>query len=189
MKTTYLFKEETTNGQKKLRIGTAEEFDSVKLRNRSLPAEERRYFIKEKALDLDQPDILIIEVDRDEYDKWNKENVIRCRNIKAAQRFTMMSMESVMQNVRTGKVEEFALSREDPMFEEVITDMMLEELRQMLADWQPWALDVLNARLEGRYDECVQEISQKYRVMEQTARRYVRQFEQKTKNFFGRCSF
>ncbi len=189
MKTAYLFKEETTNGQKKLRIGTAQEFAKIAEQNRTLPIEERRYFIKEKSLDPDSPDYLFIEVDRDEYDKWNKENVMRCRNIKAAQRFTMMSMELVLQNVHTGKLEESALLREDPMFEEVITEKMLEELRQMLADWQPWALDVLNARLEGRNDECVQEISQKYRVMEQTARRYIRQFEQKTKEFFGRCSF
>ena len=46
MNTTYLFKEETNNGQKKLRIGTGQEFDKIKLQNRSLPVEERRYFIK-----------------------------------------------------------------------------------------------------------------------------------------------
>ena len=47
MKTTYLFKEETTNGQKKLRIGTAQEFAKIAEQNRTLPIEERRYFIKE----------------------------------------------------------------------------------------------------------------------------------------------
>lgn len=36
MKTTYLFKEETTNGQKKLRIGTAQEFAKIAEQNRTL---------------------------------------------------------------------------------------------------------------------------------------------------------
>lgn len=189
MKTTYLFKEETANGQKKLRIGTRKEFERAVQENNESNRDNQRYFIREKSLDPDQPDLLIIEVDRSEYLKWKKEQVTCFRNNRAGKQYQHISMESVMNAVAHGKADEPALRGEDPMFEDVVTTMMLEELRLMLADWQPWALDILNARLEGRYDECVQEISQKYRVMEQTARRYVRQFEQKTKIFFGRCSF
>ena len=80
MNTTYLFKEETTNGQKKLRIGTAQEFAKVAEQNRALPIEKRRYFIKEKSLDPDSPDYLFIEVSREEYIQWNRENNARCKN-------------------------------------------------------------------------------------------------------------
>lgn len=85
MNTTYLFKEETNNGQKKLRIGTGQEFDKIKLQNRSLPVEERRYFIKEKSLDAENPDILFIEVSREEYIQWNRENNARYKNSLAGQ--------------------------------------------------------------------------------------------------------
>ena len=60
MNTTYLFKEETTNGQKKLRIGTRDEFKSVMQMNKENGEENRRYFIREKSLDPNQPDLLII---------------------------------------------------------------------------------------------------------------------------------
>lgn len=183
MNTTYLFKEETTNGQKKLRIGTAEEFDSIKLQNKSLPVEDRRYFIKEKSLDPDQPDVLLIEVDRDEYDKWNKENVMRCRNIKAAQRFTMMSMESVVQGIRTGKLEEAALFKENPMFEEADTRVLLEELCDELRKWKPWAVDMLHTYIQEGTEVCATQFGEKYGFSKATSWRYVRQFEQKIKNF------
>lgn len=109
MKTTYLFKEETTNGQKKLRIGTAQEFAKIAEQNRTLPIEERRYFIKEKSLDSDSPDYLFIEVDRDEYNQWNRENNARYKNTAAGQTYTMVSLEAVMNAVAHGKVDEAAL--------------------------------------------------------------------------------
>ena len=76
MNTTYLFKEETTNGQKKLRIGTAQEFAKVAEQNRTLPIEKRRYFIKEKSLDPDSPDYLFIEVSREPY-LCNRQHFVR----------------------------------------------------------------------------------------------------------------
>ena len=42
MNTTYLFKEETNNGQKKLRIGTRDEFNSVMLSNKEIGGHEKR---------------------------------------------------------------------------------------------------------------------------------------------------
>ena len=80
MNTTYLFKEETTNGQKKLRIGTRAEYEQIQEANKLVNKECRRYFIREKSLDPKRPDLLIIEVDRTEYQKWNRENMARCRN-------------------------------------------------------------------------------------------------------------
>lgn len=60
MKTTYLFKEETTNGQKKLRIGTAQEFAKIAEQNRTLPIEERRYFIITKIRKAKPTDVFSI---------------------------------------------------------------------------------------------------------------------------------
>lgn len=183
MKTTYLFKEETTNGQKKLRIGTAQEFAKIAEQNRTLPIEERRYFIKEKSLDSDSPDYLFIEVDRDEYNQWNRENNARYKNTAAGQTYTMVSLETVMNAVAHGKVEEAALYDHDAGYEECLAEILLEELCEELRNWKPWAMDMLQIYMKNGAEICAVKFANRYAVGESTARRYVRQFEQKIKKF------
>lgn len=141
MNTTYLFKEETTNGQKKLRIGTGQEFDGIKLKNRSLPVEERRYFIKEKSLDVDNPDILFIEVSREEYIMWNRENNARYKNNVAGQAYSMVSLESVKDAVDNGKVDEAVFYDYEDGYEDCLAEILLEELCEELRNWKPWAIE------------------------------------------------
>lgn len=189
MNTTYLFKEETTNGQKKLRIGTGQEFDEIKLQNRSLPVEERRYFIKEKSLDVENPDILFIEVSREEYIQWNRENNARYKNTLAGQTYSMESLESVLNAVAHGKVDEAALYDYEAGYEEVLDQAWLDELRKNLMEWRPWAGDLLDAYLEGEVSICSGMLAKKYGVSLQTTRKYVRQFEQRLKSFLEGVSF
>lgn len=122
MKTTYLFKEETANGQKKLRIGTRDEFNSVMLSNKEIGEENRRYFIREKSLDPNQPDLLIIEVDRTEYLEWKKEQVTRSRNYRLGKQYSQLSLERTVHASSQGKLDEPALYGEDPGFEDVLAD-------------------------------------------------------------------
>ena len=43
MGTTYLFKDKTENGQKKLRVGSRQEFIEILRRSNRQPADKRRY--------------------------------------------------------------------------------------------------------------------------------------------------
>ena len=183
MNTTYLFKEETNNGQKKLRIGTGQEFDKIKLQNRSLPVEERRYFIKEKSLDAENPDILFIEVSREEYIQLNRENNARYKNSLAGQTYSMVSLESVMNAVAHGKVDEAALYDYEAGYEECLADLLLEELCEELRKWKPWAEDMLRTYMTGGTEVCAIQFAEKYGFSKTTSWRYVRQFEQKVKKF------
>ena len=183
MNTTYLFKEETTNGQKKLRIGTRDEFKSVMQMNKEIGEENRRYFIREKSLDPNQPDLLIIEVDRSEYLEWKKEQVTRSRNYRLGKQYSQLSLERTVQASSQGKLDEPALYGEDPGFEDVLAGVMLDELREELRKWKPWAVDMLDIYMKNGAEICAVMFADRYGVGESTARRYVCHFEQKIKKF------
>lgn len=183
METTYLFKENTPDGSKKLRIGTRTEYEEAIRANKAQPEEKRRYFIREKSLDPDQPDLLIIEVDREMYGQWNRENIARCRNLKAMQEVKMVSLTAVEQRIGYNCVYEKALCKEDPLYDEVCAKMLFEALCQELSRWKPWAIDMLHTYLDKGADACPAEFAKRYGVGVSTARRYVRQFEQKIKIF------
>lgn len=183
MNTTYLFKEETTNGQKKLRIGTRDEFKSVMQMNKENGEENRRYFIREKSLDPNQPDLLIIEVDRSEYLEWKKEQVTRSRNYRLGKQYSHLSLERTVQASNQSKEDEPAIYGDDPGFEDVLAGVMLDELCEELRNWKPWAVDMLHTYMKNGTDVCAIQFGEKYGFSKATSWRYVRQFEQKVKKF------
>lgn len=164
METTHLFKEDTPDGSKKLRIGTRKEFEEVKQKNRTSPVEQQRYFIKEKSLDRKQPDILYIEVDRKEYNRWNKENVMRCRNLRAEREFKKVPLTSVERGVGYNRLYEQALCKEDPGYDDICAKMLFEALCQELSRWRPWAIDMLHTYLDSGAEICATEFSKRYGV-------------------------
>lgn len=189
MNATYLFKEETTNGQKRLRIGTRAEYEEAIRANKSLGVDERRYFIREKSLDRDHPDVLIIEVDRAEYEKWHRENNARCRNVRAAKQYKMFSLEAMNKELcNEGEIDQTVILDEG-QFEEILTNVCLDDFRKELKMWRSWAPDLLDVYLKGQEDRGADILSEKYGVSKQTTRKYVRQFEQRLKNFLEGVSF
>ena len=189
METTYLFKETTPDGSKKLRIGTRTEYEDAVQANKTLPKGKCRYFIREKSLDPDQPDLLIIEVDREMYGQWNRENIARCRNLKAAQELKMVPLTEVERGIGHNRTYEEALCKEDPLYDEVCTRMLFEALCEYLKDWRPWALDMLGTYLDDGANVCAMKFANKYGISVQTARKYIRQFEQRIKIFLEGVSF
>lgn len=183
METTYLFKEKKTDGSEGLRIGTRKEYEKAIQDGKTQPEGKRRYFIREKSLDPHKPDLLIIEVDRDAYRKWNRENIARCRNLKAARQIKKVSLTAAEQELDHNRIYERALCREDPMFEAVCTRMLFEALCEYLRDWRPWALDMLAIYLDEGANVCAMRFADRYGVSVQTARKYIRQFEQRIRTF------
>lgn len=183
METTYLFKENTPDGSKKLRIGTRIEYEEAIRANKAQPEEKRRYFIREKSLDPENPDLLIIEVDREMYGQWHRENNARCRNLKAAQEVKIVSLTAVERGISHNRTYEKTLCKEDHLYDEVCAKMLFEALCQELSRWRPWAIDMLHTYLDRGADICATEFSKRYGVSKTTSWRYVRQFEQRIKNF------
>ncbi len=183
MGTTYLFKDKTENGQKKLRVGSRQEFIEILRMSNRQPADKRRYFIREKSLDENQPDTLVIEVDRSTYNQWNKENGARLRNVRESKKYRIISMTSLNTDIYGKANNKPPEIREEMMYEDVITEILFLELREELRKWKPWALDMLNVYLSAGFEVGAAEFADRYQISKTTAWRYVRQFEQKVRNF------
>lgn len=67
----------------------------------------------------------------------------------------------------------------------VVDEILMDELKQALAVWKPWAPDLLEHYLAGRKRSCTAEMAEKYGVSEQVIRKYKRQFERFIKDFLG----
>ena len=65
---------------------------------------------------------------------------------------------------------------------------LMEELKEALAAWRPWAADLLELYLNGEKRACTEALSRKYGVSPQVIRKYKRQFEDFVKNFLGGVS-
>lgn len=93
MKTTYLVYKETNSGKKELAIATREEWDSVLATNRTLPREQRRFFIESRIREGNTWDCMFIETSREEYNKWHSQEAMRSRNLRAAKDYQVISLD------------------------------------------------------------------------------------------------
>ena len=66
MKTTYLVYRQV-NGVRRLVVATPAEWDAILKENRGLPAERRRYFIKDCFADGDELDCMYIEMEQQKH--------------------------------------------------------------------------------------------------------------------------
>ena len=70
----------------------------------------------------------------------------------------------------------------------VCDSVLMEELKEALAAWRPWATDLLELYLNGQKRACTEVLSRKYGVSPQVIRKYKRQFEEFVKKFLGGVS-
>lgn len=75
MKVTYLVFENGIGSA--LRVATKEEWNRIMAENRTLPREQRRFFIRDCIEDCEVIDSLYIEVDKDSYDVYLRRIVIK----------------------------------------------------------------------------------------------------------------
>lgn len=171
MKNTYLARHFKENGKAYLVEVTGDEWKKIITANKTLPVEERRYFIAHCIEEPDGIDRMYIEVSKNEYQKWNSENTSAGKKRKYKNQYTLVSLDDYLldqDNLFHGEV-----VTDDKKFEdEVMDSLSMYELKEKLAAWQPWALDLLEAYLSGRKKECTAEIADKYGVSKQTARSY-----------------
>ena len=188
MKNTYLINKPQKDGRTALCTATAEEWLAAVSSNRNLPTERRRYFIADCIEDGKEIDRIVIEVDYDEYRRWNSRHTVSERSRRAGKEYQFLSPDAVLNEADDITLLECLGSMED-METAVISEMIMDELKKQLFAWKPWAVDLLAYYLAGKKKSCTAAMAKKYGVSEQVIRKYKRQFEKFVKNFFEGVSF
>ena len=114
MKSTYLIFEDVVNGNQTLRTATAEEWNAILQYNRTAPKEQRRYFIRDSFDDCGKLDCMFIEVTREKYEEWHREQSAKYRNRKSKAAYLHISLDAANLNRHDGiKTDVKALSVND----------------------------------------------------------------------------
>lgn len=98
-------------------------------------------------------------------------------------------MEDIVRSVNYDKCNEPTLCGPDSAYEAACDNILLAKLHEEMGEWKPWAGALLDAYLAGEIATCPFELAEQYGVSLQTARKYVRQFEQRLKIFLEGVSF
>ena len=188
MKNTYLVRVMTGPMAGTLKTASLEEWVSILRKNKGLPPESRRYFIIDCIIEDEELDRMYIEVDRDAYDEWHRDNQAAYRNRMWKKLFLHLSMDTVIDETEGVTLHDYVPS-EYSVEKHAYSNLTMATLRAQLSEWKPWGLDLLNAYLVGDSKLCTKDLATKYKVSEQTIRKYKRQFKNFVKNFFKGVSF
>lgn len=179
MKTTYL----VFDKMNQLRVATKEEWNRIMVENRSLPREQRRFFIQDCFEDGGILDCMYIEATKEDYDRWHAENQRRYRQRQSSGKAEILSIDvSTQTNDNEGMIDVI----DDGVDWEnmILSDLCLKELRSRLAAWRVWANELLDYYLAGEQMAATKILSEKYSVSEQLIRRRKRELESYIKNNF-----
>lgn len=182
MKTTYLVYKEANSGKKELVVATREVWNSILATNRTLPREQRRFFIENRIREGNTWDCMFIETSREEYNKWHSQEAMRSRNLRAARDYQIISLDhgcSFDDDV------EFAETLADStnFEEEVASDMFMADLRAALSAWRAWANELLDYYLAGKRLESTRILSKKYGVSAVTIQKRKKMLDQFIKEY------
>ena len=161
---------------------TLEEWIAILRKNKSLPAEKKRRFIIDCIIENDKLDRIYIEVDQDTYREWHRANQAAYRNRIAKKQFLHMSLDEEVKNGDGDALRDVLLSY-NSLERDTEFAIVFEEFYNELRAWQPWAIDLLNAYIDGESRGCTKKLAQKYGVTERQMRNYKRQFSQKIKSY------
>ena len=165
-----------------------EEWVAILRKNKTLPAEAKRYFIIDCIIEDEQLDRMYIEVDRDIYNEWHRENQAAYRNRISKNLRPHLSLDAVVDNTEAITLHDIVPS--GYCLENHAAAMMnISYIREHLKKWKPWANDLLDAMFAGTFRDCTHELAQKYGVTDRHFRRYKRQFIQELKSLQKVCPF
>ena len=175
-RTTYLVYKPQSDGTTLLDVATIEEWNAILKRNQGLPVQQRRCFILDAIEDSSDIDLMYVEVTPEEYRKWHSGRVISERNRKNKKKHKHISLNTTV--TAEGTEELLNVIPSDYRLDEIVHDrVLMEELRNALCSWMPWANDILDVYLSGRQRHATTLLAKKYAVSEQTIRSYKRRFE------------
>lgn len=180
-KTVYLIKTSSQPAAPLKEVSNTEWYEIVKESNK-LPKAERRYFIIDSIIDGGYADRIVIEVSEPEYKKWDAVRKAKVREFASAMDYDLVSFESAV--VNGVPLAETLLSSED-VSEDGIYDLLLQELRAALADWNSWGPDLLAKYLNDEQRKSTAWLAEKCGVSEKQARIYRKRFDEFIKNFLS----
>ena len=171
-----------------LKCISLEEWVAILRKNKTLPAESKRYFIIDCIIEDEELDRMFIEVDRDTYNEWHRDNQAAYRNRIAKNLFLHLSMDVEIENGKGDTLRDI-LPSDYALEAHAASNLTMAKLRAELEAWKPWALVLLKAYITGDGKICTKKIATQYHVSEQTIRKYKRQFKEFIKDFFEGVSF
>lgn len=188
MKITYLINQAQPDGAMHLTAVSAAEWQSAVYANKDFPPERQRYFIRDYIADGDNIDCMVIEVSADEYIQWDKDRSAARRNREAGKNFHVSFLDAPFAGMDRTMARLEQLPDQTQLESMVCDSVLMEELKEALAAWRPWATDLLELYLNGQKRACTEVLSRKYGVSPQVIRKYKRQFEEFVKKFLGGVS-
>lgn len=175
MKTTYLVYKQV-DGIRQLIAATQEEWDAIMKRNRGLPIEQRRCFIRDCFEGGDGLDCMFIEVTAAEYREWNSKNTVTQRKRKAGAIYSLLSLDAGVPETGLESLHESVPS--DFSLERLATDhLLIEELKAALRKWKPWAEELLELYLSGAKRSCTKDLCERYQVSDRAVQKRKMAFE------------
>lgn len=182
MRITYLVFKDADIVKKELVVATATEWKKIMNDNRTLPKEQRRYFIKDCICDGGDPDYMYIETTKEEFDKWHSRHEYDSEKRNYKNQFAFVSLSE-------DRSEDVKYTLEDVLDDgfnvekEVISEIMLQELRKALAKWREWGVEMLDYYLNNQKFSCSKELVAKYGVSYKTVAKWKERFEEFVVNF------
>ena len=152
--------------------------------NRTLPREQRRFFIRDCFIDGDVMDSLFVEATKEDYDEWHREYQKQYRKRVREGGVVVFSVD--MPTRTSAGLPLIEILSDDLSWEEkMIDDILLSDLRQKLAIWRDWANELLDFYLSGEQMHATKILAAKYGVSEQIIRRRKRELESFVKKYFN----
>ena len=188
MKNTYLVRVMTGPMAGTLKTASLEEWVSILRKNKGLPPESKRYFIIDCIIEDEELDRMYIEVDRDAYDEWHRDNQAAYRNRITKNLFLHLSLDAVVDNAE-GVTLHDTIPSGYSLETHASSNMNMDYIRTQLKEWKPWANELLNALLAGTYRECTRELAQKYGMTDRAMQYNKQQFIRKLKIFLKELRF
>ena len=93
MKNTFLVFNDPMNPDSGLRVANIQEWDQILKRNKTLPREQRRFFITDAFEDCGEIDCMYIETTQEEYNKWHSQKVYSERKRQYEAEYRKVSLQ------------------------------------------------------------------------------------------------
>lgn len=189
MKTTYLVNQEQPDGSVCLAVVSSTVWRTIVERNKQRPLDQQRYFIIDYITDNSEIDRMVIETTAEDYRVWHKEHMASERNRRLGNTYQFVPLDALRRGTDGVEYIQEDILSDEQLEELVCSEMILEDLRLKLAEWRPWANDLLDMYLLGNQRSCPSVIAEKYGVSERVVRKYKRQIEDFIKKFLGGIPF
>ena len=150
--------------------------------NRTAPKEQRRYFIRDSFDDCGKLDCMFIEVTREKYEEWHREQSAKYRNRKSKVAYLHISLDAANLNGEADALKE-TLASEFNLEDYVVNQERMSALRSELREWRYWGTDMLDVFLQGQNRQSMKEFTEKYGVSNVTVAKWKKLFRAYMKEY------